>query len=98
RIYDLGGGFNTSLFGYARTLVRMAFEKEKPNAERMPEFTDARLPAMQAALAADAPFFADFEKLKLADSLGYMMELLPNDPLVRQIMQGKTPEARATEL
>lgn len=98
RIFDLTGGFNTSLFGYARTLVRMAAEKEKPNAERLPEFTDARLPAQQAALAADAQFFADFEKLKLADSLGYMMELLPNDPLVKQIMQGKTPEARAAEL
>ena len=98
RIFDLGGGFNTSLFGYARTLVRMAFEKEKPNAERMPEFADPRLPALQAALVADAPFFADFEKLKLADSLGYMMELLPNDPLVKQIMQGKTLDARAAEL
>src|SRR2546421_876333 len=47
RIFDLGGGFNTILFGYARTLVRMAAEKEKPNADRLPEFTDARLPAMQ---------------------------------------------------
>src|ERR1051326_7813954 len=92
RIFDLGGGFNTSLFGYARTLVRLAAEKEKPNAERLPEFTEARLPAIQAALAADAPFFADFEKLQLADSLAYMTELLPNDPLVKQIMEGKSPE------
>ena len=98
RVFDLGGGFNTSLFGYARTIVRMAAEREKPNAERLPEFTDARLPGLQAALGADAPFFADFEKLQLADSLGYMIELLPNDPLVKQIMQGKTPEARAAEL
>src|ERR1043166_1074440 len=51
RIFDLAGGFNTSLFGYARTLVRLANEREKPNAERLPEFTDARLPAAQAALA-----------------------------------------------
>jgi hypothetical protein len=98
RIFDLANGFNTSLFGYARTLVRMAIERAKPNGERMPEFNDARLPALQAALAADAPFLADFEKLKLADSLSYMVELLPNDPLVKQIMQGKTPEARAAEL
>src|SRR5256886_17309075 len=95
RIFDLGGGFNTTLFSYARTLVRMAVEKEKPNAERLPEFTDARLAAVPMALAADTPMFADFEKLKLADSLAYMIELLGgNDPLVNQIMQGKTPEAR----
>src|SRR5215831_11920239 len=98
RIFDLGGGFNTSLFAYARTLVRLAAEREKPNAERLPEFAEARVPGMQAAMAADAPFVADFEKLKLADSLAYMVELLPNDPLVKQIMQGKTPEARAAEL
>src|SRR5436190_12639140 len=98
RIFDLAGGFNTSLFGYARTIVRMAFERGKPNAERLPEFTDARLPGALAALAADAQFFADYEKLKLADSLGYMMELLPNDELVKQIMQGKTADARAAEL
>ena len=99
RIFDLAAGFNTVLFGYARTLVRMAAEKEKPNAERLPEFTDARLPAVEMALNADTPVFADFEKLKLADSLGYMIELLgADDPLVKQIMQGKTAEARASEL
>jgi hypothetical protein len=98
RIFDLGGGFNTALFGYARTLVRMAAEKEKGNADRLPEFTDARMAAVQMALAADTPFFADYEKLKLADSLAYMVELLPNDPLVKQIMAGKTPEQRAAEL
>ncbi|PYS21993.1 MAG: serine protease [Acidobacteria bacterium] len=98
RIFDLGGGFSTALFGYARTIVRMATEKEKPNAARLPEFTDARLAAIQMALSADTPFFADFEKLKLADSLAYMLELLPNDSLAKQIMQGKTPEARAAEL
>jgi len=98
RIFDLAGGFNTSLFGYARTIVRLATEREKPSAERLPEFPDARLPAYQAALAAEAPFLAGYEKLKLADSLAYMMELLPNDPLVKQIMQGQTAEARAAEL
>src|SRR4051812_35024547 len=92
RIFDLAGGFNTSLFGFARALVRLATEREKPSAERLPEFADNRLPGLQAALAADAPIMADYEKLKLADSLAYMTELLPNDPLVKQIMQGKTPD------
>jgi Peptidase S46 len=98
RIFDLAGGFNTSLFGYARALVRLATEREKPSAERLPEFADNRLPGLQAALTADAPFPADIEKPKLADSLAFMTELLPNDPLVKEIMQGKTPEARAAVL
>jgi len=98
RIFDLAGGFNTTLFGYAQTLVRIAAEREKPNAERLAGYSDANLPRLQAAIGAEAPFVADYEKLKLADSLAFMTELLPNDPIVKQIMQGKTPEARAAEL
>jgi hypothetical protein len=99
RIFDLAGGFNTAMFGFARTLVRLAEEGPKPNAERLPEFTDARRSSLELALYSPAPIFDDFEKLKLADSLAFMIELLgANDPLVKQVLNGKTPEARATEL
>src|SRR5713101_2934720 len=42
RIFDQASGFNTTTFGFARTLVRLAAESQKPNAARLPEFTDAR--------------------------------------------------------
>ncbi len=99
RIFDLAGGFNTSLFGFARTLVRLAEESPKPNPQRLPEYTDARRNSLELALYSPAPIYDDFEKLKLADSLGFMLELLgANDPLVKQVLNGKTPEARAAEL
>jgi hypothetical protein len=99
RIFDQAGGFNTALFGFARTLVRLAAESAKPNAERLPEFTDARRASLELALYSPAPIHDDFEKLKLADSLGFMVELLGADnALVKQILNGKTPEARANEL
>jgi len=99
RIFDQAAGFNTALFNIARTLVRLAEENQKPNAERLPEYTDARRPSLELALYSPAPVFDDFEKLKLADSLGFMVELLgSNDPLVKQVLNGKTPEARAAEL
>jgi len=99
RIFDQGGGFNTTLFNFARTLVRLAAENEKPNAERLPEYTDARRASLELGLYSPAPIHDDFEKLKLADSLGFLVELLGADhPLVKQILNGKTPEARATEL
>ncbi|MEA2204038.1 MAG: hypothetical protein QOE77_814 [Blastocatellia bacterium] len=99
RIFDQGGGFNTTYFGYARTLVRMAAESEKPNAQRLPEFTDARRASLELGLYSPAPIHNDFEKLKLADSLAFMVELLGADhELVKQILNGKTPEARASEL
>jgi len=99
RIFEQAGGFNTVLFGFARTLVRLADESAKPNGERLPEYTDARRASLEQALYSPAPIHTDFEKLKLADSLGFMVELLGADnPLVKQVLDGKSPEARANEL
>ena len=99
RIFDQAGGFNSTLFNYARALVRMAEEGKKPNAERLPEYTDARRASLELALFSPAPIHEDFEKLKLADSLGFMVELLGADnELVKGVLAGKTPEARADEL
>ena len=99
RIFDRAGGFNTTTFGFARTLVRMAAEDQKPDPERLPEFTKARRASLELALYSPAPIHDDFEKLKLADSLSFMVELLGADhSLVKQIMNGKTPGARANEL
>src|SRR6266851_3266204 len=99
RIFDQAGGFNTTLFNFARTLVRLAAENEKPNAVRLPEYTDARRASLELGLYSPAPIHDDFEKLKLADSLGFMVELLGADhPVVKQILNGKTPEVRANEL
>ena len=99
RIFDQAGGFNTSLFGYARTLVRLAAENEKPNAERLPEYTDARRASLELGLFSPAPIYDDFEKLKLADSLEFMLELLgENHALVKRVLNGKTTGIRAAEL
>src|SRR5215475_386178 len=99
RIFDQAGGFNTVLFDIARALVRMAAENEKPNAERLLEYTDARRASLELGLYSPAPIHEDFEKLKLADSLGFMVELLGADnPLVKGVLAGKTPEERANEL
>ena len=99
RIFEQAGGFNSTLFGFARALVRLAAENEKPNAERLIEYTDARRASLELALYSPAPIHEDFEKLKLTDSLGFMVELLGADnALVKQVLAGKTPEACANEL
>jgi hypothetical protein len=99
RILEAAAGFNSVLFTYARELVRMAAENEKPNAERLPEFTDARRESLENELYSPAPIYNDFEKLKLSDSLAFMVEVLgADDPTVKSVLAGKTPEARAAEL
>jgi hypothetical protein len=99
RIFEQAAGFNSTLFAFARALVRLAAENQKPNAERLPEYTDARRASLELGLYSPAPIHEDFEKLKLTDSLGFMVELLGADnALAKQVLAGKTPEARAEEL
>ncbi len=99
RFLDLAAGFNTPLFGYARTLVRLAEENEKPEDKRLSEFATVRRPQLEAALYSTAPFYDDFEKLKLANSLAFLQsEYGPNSDMAKRILKGKSPEARAAEL
>src|SRR5687768_193828 len=99
RIFDQASGFNSTYFTFARALVRLATENEKPNSERLLEYTDARRASLELALYSPAPIHDDFEKLKLADSLAFMVELVGADhPLAKQILNGKTPEERANEI
>jgi len=99
RFLESGWGFNSEYFDLARTLVRMAEESAKPNAQRLPEYTDANRESLEQELYSPAPIYDDFEKMKLADALTLMREEMGADnEIVKRILQGKTPEARAEEL
>jgi hypothetical protein len=99
RFLELNAAFNTHYFTDARTIVRLAYESEKPDAERLAEYTDARRRSTENTLLADAPVYNDFEKAKLADSLALFAETYGADSeIVKRVLQGKTPEARAAEL
>ncbi|HEV2883478.1 MAG TPA: S46 family peptidase, partial [Pyrinomonadaceae bacterium] len=95
----LPAAFNSLLFGYARTLVRLADENAKSNDKRLPEFTETRRAQLEGGLYSTAPVYDDFEKLKLAASLAFMQsEYGANHALVKKVLKGKTPQARAAEL
>jgi hypothetical protein len=99
RFLDLAAGFNTPLFAYARALVRLAAENEKPDAQRLPEYMNARRPALFGALYSTAPMYDDYEKAKLANSLTFLRsEYGANSSFAKKVLKGKTPEARAAEL
>src|SRR5262249_49589722 len=68
------GGFNCKLFDIARTLVRAAEERPKPNSDRLREFRDSNLESLQLELFSDEPLYDDFEQLKLAGALTWMSE------------------------
>ncbi len=92
-------GFRTEYMGIARTIVRLLTEDQKPNAERLPEFGDARRESLLATLYAPTPLYDDLETWKLADSLAYLLETFTEkDSMVRTILNGKSPRNRASEL
>jgi Peptidase S46 len=94
-----GAGFNSALFRDALTLVRAADERSKRNTERLREFTDATLPAIQRELYARVPVYSELEVLTLSFSLERMREWLgPDYPLVRGLLSKESPNALATRL
>jgi hypothetical protein len=98
-LLEQGSGFNSALFGIARTLVRAADEKPKPAGDRLREFADARLPSLEFGLFSDEPIYDDLETLKLADSLTFLATTYGADSeLVKTVLAGKSPRDRAFEL
>lgn len=99
RIWENAQAFNSTYFGFARTLLRNAEEKSKPSGERLREFRDSNKVSMELGLFSEAPVYEDFEILRLTDSLKFAIEQMGyNDPLVQRVLAGKSPEARAFEL
>jgi hypothetical protein len=89
-------GFSSTLFGYARTLVRAADEFAKPDDQRLSEFNDSDKKSLEFRLFAERKLDMDFETAKLASSLGWMCEIIGyKDPLVQQVLNGKSPRERA---
>jgi len=94
-----GRGFYSRYFDYARMLVRGATERGKPNAERLREFSDSRLPALTQRLFSTAPIYPEYEKIKLGWSLGKLREILgSNDAFVKKVLGKDSPEALAKHL
>jgi hypothetical protein len=89
----------TSLFGWAKTLVRGAEERTKPNEQRLEEYADARLPGLSQRLLAPRPLNRPFEIAKLAFGLDQLREELGTDhPFVKQLLGKSSPEELAREL
>ena len=96
---ESGAGFNSGLFRDARLLVRGAEERPKHNADRLREFTDASLPAMERELYAQVPVYPELEVVTLSQSLDRMREWLgPDDPVVRRLLSRESPDALAARL
>lgn len=94
-----GGGLSSTLFQVARTLVRGAEEFPKANGERLREFNQANVPALEAQLFSPAPVYPELEIARLTFSLTKMREELGSDhPFVKKVLGKESPEKLAARL
>jgi len=89
----------TQLSGFAEKIVLMATEDTKPSAQRLREFRDSARQCLEQELFSEVPVYDDLERSLLADELSRLAEDRGgNDPLVKTVLAGKSPRARAAEI
>lgn len=92
-------GMFSGLYGYARALVRAAEERAKPDAERLPGYTDSSLPLLEKQLTDATPTYPWLEKMALSFWLSKTREYLTADaPQVKALLGNDSPDALATQL
>ncbi len=93
------GSLRGGIYGIAEDLVLMAEEDQKPSPDRLREFRDSNRASFEQALFSPAPMYEDLERVELADELARFVEIRGgSDPLVAEVLSGKGPRARASEL
>jgi hypothetical protein len=98
-LLEKGDAFDSTLFEIARSLTRMVMELQKPGPERLREYRDSNLDSLKQKLYSPAPISAELEQAQITAALIFLGQNLGGDhPWVQQILEGRSPEARAEEL
>lgn len=96
---DSNAGGGSELYGYAKVLVRAAAERAKPNAERLPGYTDSALPLVEKQIVDDVPVYPWLERMSLEFWLSKTREYLTADsPEVKALLGHESPERLAERL
>ncbi|MCE9530274.1 MAG: S46 family peptidase [Planctomycetes bacterium] len=98
-LLEVGHAFSSDLFAIARHIVRMTSETGKPNPARMREYRESNLESLKFQLFSPAPIYTDFERVRLQQSLSFMVEQLGSEhPLVSKVFGTKSPAKLVDEL
>ena len=92
-ILENGAGFQGRLVTFARTLVRGAAERDKPNDQRFREFTDASLPRIEQQLGASRAGVPGARRSCASATASQRMRewLGPDHPVVRKLLSKESP-------
>ena len=99
RFLEFEAGGYSELFDMARTLVRSAEERTKPEGERLPGYSDSDLEQTAEELFKQTPVQPAIEEIALAFWLSKAREFLTtDDPLVKLLLGRESPEGLAHRL
>ena len=99
RFLEFEAGGYSELFDAARTLVRSAEERAKPEGERLPGYSNADLEQTAEQLAKQTPIEPAIEEIALAFWLSKAREFLTtDDPQVKLLLGRESPEGLAHRL
>lgn len=89
----------SSHFQRASTIVRLASELSKPSNERLSDFGDSKLDSVYLNLYSTEQVSEAIEIEKLTQAISNLVETLGGEhPIVKGVLTGKSPSARAVEV
>ena len=92
-------GFDSQLAGLAVNVVTYVSEVKKPDGERLPGFHEAQLDSLKLRLFSPAPIYPEMEIARMSSALQADVQGIgSNDPWVKTVLNGRTPQQTATEL
>jgi hypothetical protein len=92
-------GLSSGLYRDAVTLVRGAEEREKPDGDRLAQYTNSALPLVKKQLLDPRPTYPWLEELEVSMWLSKARERLgADDPAVKALLGPKSPETLAHDL
>ncbi|HEY2118544.1 MAG TPA: S46 family peptidase [Candidatus Acidoferrum sp.] len=92
-------GLDSQLGTLAINVVTYVAEIKKPDGERLPGFHDAQLDSLKLRLFSPAPVYPEMEISRITSALQFDLDGIgPDDPFVKTVLDGRTPQQAATQL
>jgi hypothetical protein len=92
-------GFDSQLAGLAVNVVTFVAEIKKPDGERLAGYHESQLDSLKLRLFSPAPVYPEMEIARMSSALQADVQGIgADDPWVKAVLNGRTPQQTATEL
>ncbi len=92
-------GLDSQLANLAVNVVTYVAEVKKPDGERLPGYHEAQLESLKLRLFSPAPVYPEMDTARMTSALRFDLSGIgPNDPWLKAVLDGRTPEETAKQL